>query len=429
MRHEQEVPTFDLVRCLSRAMDLIDSRMANHHLRVAYICNAMAEELGMDASARELVLTAGTLHDAGAISLGERLALNEFEASNVEPHCERGYQFLLAYEPFHAIARQVRYHHLHWEGGKGEGVSGNPVPLESHLLHLADRVDSLIDLRKPVLLQRREICRELRRYSGSRFRPDLVEAFLGCACKEYFWLDIVSPTIEPLLAASVREGGALLNLEGLLGIAGLFCRVIDFRSRFTAVHSSGVASVAETLARLAGLPDKECMKVRLAGKFHDLGKLAVPPEILEKATRLQQSERAVMTTHTYHTYRILESIKGLEEINAWASFHHERPDGKGYPFRISGEEYSFCCRIMSVADVFTALTEDRPYRRGMDSRETLNTLLKMAEDFQLDNELVATVRGNFDQMNDARRSAQSAALREYEGFTRATDQGPPIRMP
>jgi len=420
MRREYAVPLYDMVRCLSRAMDFVDKRMVNHHQRVAYIAGAVAKELGMGTQRRDMLVLAGTLHDVGAVSLAERLSLLEFEAFNVEPHCERGYRFLHGFRPFHPIARQVLHHHLDWNDGKGEVSRGREVPLESHLLHLADRVDALIDHGRPVLLQSTRVCRELQLYSGSRFRPDLVEAFLECAAKEFFWLDIVSPTIEPILATTLYDGRDSLDLDGLLEIAGLFSRVIDFRSRFTAVHSSGVAAVAEALARSAELPDRECRTVRLAGELHDLGKLAVPVEILEKPARLRPSERTIIRSHTYHTYRVLESVPGLEEVNAWASFHHERPDGKGYPFHVSGEKYSLCCRIMSVADIFTALTEDRPYRKGMESGAVLKTLQSMARHSQLDQGLVELVRRDFDQLNDARRVTQERALRDYRAFDAST---------
>lgn len=429
MEGKFSVPLYDMVLCLSRAMDLIDGRMVNHHLRVAYIAGMVATEMGMDTRRRDALVLAATLHDAGAISLAERLSLLDFDAVDVEPHCERGYRFLLGFGPFHPIALQVLHHHLEWDWGRGERSGEVQVPLESHLLHLADRVDALIDPRRPVLLQRVRICRELRRNSGSRFRPDLVEAFLSCAKKECFWLDIISPAVGPMVADSLRDGQDSLDLEGLLEITGLFSRIIDFRSRFTAVHSSGVAAVAEVLARSASLPERECLTVKLAGQLHDLGKLAVPVEILEKPSRLCHSERSIVRSHTYHTFRTLESVPGLEEVNAWASFHHERPDGKGYPFHVSGEEYCFCCRIMSIADIFTALTEDRPYRTGMDSGEVLKTLGSMARNSQLDRGLVATVRRDFDLMNDARRTAQRQALREYRAFDRAAEPRPRVRTP
>jgi HD-GYP domain-containing protein (c-di-GMP phosphodiesterase class II) len=123
-----------------------------------------------------------------------------------------------------------------------------------------------------------------------------------------------------------------------------------------------------------------------------------------------------MKGHSFYTYHILEAIEELEIITLWASFHHERLDGSGYPFQISGDQLPLPARIVAVADVFTAITEDRPYRAGMDPEAALGLLRKMAEEGALDRGVVGVLADNFSEVNSVRHRAQEDAHREYEEF-------------
>jgi len=156
--------------------------------------------------------------------------------------------------------------------------------------------------------------------------------------------------------------------------------------------------------------------MKIAGYLHDLGKLAVPSEILEKPAKLTEDEFNIIKSHPFYTYRILETISDLDVINIWASFHHERLEAKGYPFHNKGEDLSLGSRIMAIADVFTAITEDRPYRKKMTSDEALQVLREMAENSTLDSNLVSTLRLHYDEVNSLRIAAQAAASKECQEF-------------
>jgi HD-GYP domain-containing protein (c-di-GMP phosphodiesterase class II) len=199
-------------------------------------------------------------------------------------------------------------------------------------------------------------------------------------------------------------------------LSRLFARIIDFRSPFTATHSSGVAACAETLAQLARRPQRECAQLRIAGLLHDLGKLAVPTEILEKPGPLSRRERSIVRCHTYYTYRTLSTIRELGEIAAWSGYHHERLDGSGYPFHKSGADIPLGARIVAVADVFTAIAEDRPYRQGMTDPRIREVLTAMVGRSSLDRELVELTLMNFSGMGEARRAAQQQAVAEYDAL-------------
>lgn len=216
-----------------------------------------------------------------------------------------------------------------------------------------------------------------------------------------------------ILNNSVDNDMLDLDINALTELSHLFARVIDFRSSFTATHSSGVAACATFLAEQMGFSESECKMMKTAGYLHDLGKLAIPVDILEKENALTTGERNVIKSHTYYTYRTLETIKECRTINIWASLHHERLSGNGYPFHLSDKEIPLGSRIMAVADVFTAITEDRPYRKGMDNSEVINVLDKMVNSLALDAMVVSVLKNNLEAINKIRINAQKSAKEEY----------------
>jgi HD-GYP domain-containing protein (c-di-GMP phosphodiesterase class II) len=416
------IPIFDMILCLSNAIDLVSPAVVDHHKRVAYIASVLSAESGLSPEDQIEMMTAGALHDVGALSLGERIETLAFELTSPHGHGETGYLLLRDFGPLSRSAVMIRHHHVPWNWGEGRSFRGNPVPLGSHMLHLADRIDVLTEKRSNILEEAGRICEKIEGESGKLFMPELVKAFLNAGRKESFWLDIVFPGLGQLLARKARDAAIELDLDGLLGLARLFGRLIDFRSRFTAVHSSGVAACAKTLAGLCGFSEQQCHLMEIAGYLHDIGKLAVPREILESPKKLAEEEFRIVKGHTFYTCRILEGIPGLEVVTGWASLHHERLEGKGYPFHYTGKDLPLGSRIMSVADVFTAVTEDRPYREGMNRNEALGVLRGMAETSHLDSKIVSVLTRNYEKINSIRISSQFAARKEYERFSRDRGQ-------
>lgn len=398
------ISLYDLVECLSRAMDLVDNTLVNHHKRVAYISQRIAAELGMAEPCQNRLILAGLLHDSGALSLGDRLEALRFEISYPQRHSEVGYNLLASYPPFADLANMVRYHHVPWKHGQGQTCENREVPKESHIIHLADRIAVLMGQQKDVIGESYAIREEIKAGAGELFVPEHVEAFLSLASQEAFWLYASAP---PNFARSRQW--PLIEREEQFGLAQFFGRVIDFRSSFTATHSSGVAESAAALAELMGMPEAECRKMKLAGYLHDLGKLAIPTEILEKPDTLTVAERNVIRSHTFHTFTILDAIPQFHTIKTWAAFHHERLNGEGYPFRLKEGELSLGARIMAVADVFTAITEDRPYRKGMSETQALKVLTEMVKNRVLDGQIVETLQTHFGEIDQVRKTSQNSA--------------------
>ncbi|MBI5191048.1 MAG: HD domain-containing protein [Nitrospirae bacterium] len=412
-----QVPLFHMVMCLSNAVDLVSPTLDDHHKRTSFIATSIAEEMGLSDAEQMDVLMAGAMHDIGAISFTENLDSLWFDTDNPQLHAEMGFRHIRTFKPFASAADLVRFHHVRWEHGAGERFQGCEVPAGSHIIHLADRVDMLTNRRDPVPAQLSGICDELETLSGTVYMPEAVSAFRSLSKRKAFWLDATSRTINRVLFRRAGKESFDLDMDGILNMAMMFARIIDFRSRFTALHSGGVAACAYTLAESMGLSDEECKMIRVAGYMHDIGKLAIPREILEKPARLTEEELHVVKCHPYYTHRVLDSIDGLELINSWASFHHERLDGTGYPFCREEKNLPLGSRIVAVADVFTALTEDRPYRAGMTPEVALEHLKDMAADHAVDAEVVGMLAANFCQMDDVRKIAQYVEYLEYQEFS------------
>jgi HD-GYP domain-containing protein (c-di-GMP phosphodiesterase class II) len=410
------VPLSDLINCLSDTIDLVSPALADHHKRVGLVAYALACQLGLPEEERIDLHFAGNLHDIGALSLTDRVRLLSFEGCEPHQHAETGALLLEMFGPLARLGELVRFHHVFWRNGAGETERGREVPPGSHILHLADRIAVLIGTMDGIQLLVRvpEILSRIEKASGDMFSPVLVGAFRELSSRESFWLGLAFPGHNPVLEHQVSFRSFKLDTNGILGLSRLFARIIDFRSRFTATHSSGVAASAETLARLSGRSAEECAHMRIAGLLHDLGKLAVPAELLEKPAGLTAEEIALIRCHTYFTQRALQNIHSFEFITAWGANHHERIDGKGYPNHVGGKELSPGSRIMAVADVFTALTENRPYRAGMNRPSTQNVLRSMVAQSALDPDIVDLLVDNFDELNAVRAAAQVQAVAEYE---------------
>lgn len=416
MNKHTEINLFDFLNCLSDVMDWLSPALTSHHLQVTLLAFRIAEQLDWPREKMNDLVIAGMLHDVGAISLAQRMDTLNFEDQTGQRHAVTGAALLCQFEPLFNAAEIIKFHHVPWDDGNGREHGGEKVSLGSHILHLADRTCLLIDHGQEVLGQTDTILARIRENIGSMFPPELARILIDLAGNEYFWLDLTSPLLGKVLARSSRLGTIVLDNEELLSFANIFRRIIDFRSPFTATHSSGVAASAERLGLLAGLSVDECLRIRIAGYLHDLGKLAIPTEIIEKKGSLTPEEYNVMRSHTFCTYRTLEQIDGLQDINRIGSFHHERLDGSGYPFHLTENQIETGARIMAVADVFTALTEDRPYRAGMKAEKVLAILLDLAGGNKLDRKLIEIVRANYTEMDLARAQAQAASVLEYQAF-------------
>ncbi len=418
-----DVSLFDLVSSLSEAVDLISPRVAGHHLQTAWIAFSIGLEMNLEPDALTTLVVASSLHDVGGLSLHERLDALRFDAGD-NRHGQIGAALLSQFPPFAPMARMIREHHLSWDEMLTPGARlrepdlSEPERCLRGILFLADRADVLILPEQPLLPQAAGIVSQLAEAMPGRFFPEAFAAFREVAVHEDFWLSLESGMYRDILAEAVPYGRLTIGGQEMKDMISLFSRIVDFRSPYTATHSAAVAACAGLLGGKMGLAAEEQLMLEMAGYLHDLGKLSVPMELLEKQSPLTSEETNLIRGHSFMTGRVLRHLKGFEQIRDWSAQHHERINGTGYPSRIRGDSLSMGSRILAVSDIFVALTEERPYRVGMAMDKVRQIMDQMVDQACLDPGLMDILEQNMVEMNALREQIQEKAHREYDAFSK-----------
>ena len=401
----RSIRLFDLLMGFSRALDMVSPVLAGHHLRVAFLGQALAERLRLSHSTRKYMLMASMLHDIGAIPLKSDTRDLIFE-HNKGQHCRAGWAFCKTAGLPRPVCDMVLHHHTEWCSYDND--SQNALP--ANCIYLADRLDVALRTRNAPDL--RHICASLQA-KQREYAPACLAALNSLADDADLVARLNSPQRMQEHLASIF-GSVILGPVQLVDLCGLFSQTIDSKSPFTATHSLGVAHTARMLLKLSRMADADDLTTMfIAGLLHDIGKLAIPHEILEKPSALTPEELSQIQQHAETSLDLLGSIPGFTCVRDWGGRHHERLDGTGYPHGIRAASLSLPMRIIAVADVFTALTEDRPYRAGMPLAEAMRIIESMAELSYLDVNVVALLADNVVRVNRARIRAQRRAAANF----------------
>jgi HD-GYP domain-containing protein (c-di-GMP phosphodiesterase class II) len=164
--------------------------------------------------------------------------------------------------------------------------------------------------------------------------------------------------------------------EQFLQVCSALGDAIAKKDSYTGGHTKRVGKFAELIAQELALPEEEIKQIRLSAALHDIGKIGIEDKILKKDSPLTQEEFNVMKMHPHFGHEILAHIKGLEKVVDGMRYHHERPDGTGYPYGLKGDEIPLIAQIISVADTFDAMISTRPYRKGLNPLLAHQEILK-----------------------------------------------------
>ena len=388
----------EVVYSLSNALDLVGVNHIHHGKRVAYMATELGKCLGWDSRMLDDLFQSAVLHDIGVSKTQVHRNLAELEWEHERDHCVAGHDLLYGCPLLSHLAGMILHHHTHWESLERLNLP-DATKLVANCIYLVDRVDVMTlkerSVGRDILLGRDRIWEMIQQNSGDWFYPGLADTFMEVSRSDAFWFRLEREQVNGYLSTWLSHSGSKsVSFGELKSIVGIFSHVVDAKSSFTKEHSDGVARLAHYLGKSFALPEENCEMLELAGLLHDIGKLRVPDELLEKPGNLNEAEHCVMHRHSFDTYDILKNIKGMESVATWAAQHHERVDGSGYPYMSDLQEISIEARILAVADVFQALAQRRPYREALPPGQILKILRLEADSGKLDKEVVDAVERN-----------------------------------
>ena len=429
----------DILASLSYALDLTSGQTMGHSQRTCLIGMRIAQEMGLPDHQQASLYHALLMKDAGCSSNAARMAeifgsddisakrmtkitdwsnlleaakyvaahtlpdksllvrarrmlhivTHKVESSDgvMQTRCERGAQIALDIGLGETAAETIRNLDEHWDGQGGPyHLKGEAIPLLGRIACLAQTLEVFVrtfDLKTGFdVLQKR---------SGKWFDPELVRVAKTLQPQLEFWQSVQERPKEALLALEVRPAVERATEERIDAICHAFAQIVDAKSPFTAQHSFRVRDYAVEIGQEMGIMGVRLTTLRRAALLHDLGKLAISNTILDKPDRLTEEEWQTVRQHPFHTVKILQNIRGFERLTEIAGAHHERLDGKGYHLGLTAEQLDLDMRILAAADVFDALTAERPYRSALPLKEVYRIMDRDAG-LGLDEECIAVLK-------------------------------------
>ena len=401
----------NLLLSLSESIDMANKNLPQHQLRTAFIALKLARHLNLDEVTIENIFIASLLHDIGK-------KIDSEESIDYELQCIRGELFVQRVPFLKDAAKIIRYHFLDWKDWKKN--TDKSLAISSQIILLANFVDMMISRDRYILHQVDNIWKELARLEDGILNTEIVGGFKEISIKEEFWLDLTSYRLYSILLHEGPLKKTEINLNELASIGDLFKYVIDFKSEYTITHTTGVSACSEMLGNLFGLTELEIKVLRIASNFHDLGKLIIPNSILEKKGELTKDEFEIVKSHPYYTHQILNSIDGLQQIVQWASYHHEKLDGSGYPFHCVAKNLDTGARIIAVSDIFISRMERKSYRNEMGKDKIFEIMKKMGRNNFIDMKFVDLLFNNFQIVVNYIHIKQEKTLDFYRNYMEHT---------
>ncbi|MDR1627010.1 MAG: HD domain-containing protein [Spirochaetia bacterium] len=381
---------------ISRALDIIEKEKfgasKNHSMRVAVLCAAMGRRMGFDGDSLSALTTCALFHDNALTEymLSEREG--ELRADNLRLHCEYG-QRNVEWLPFKKdVAGFILYHHELEDGSGPFGKKAGEYPFEAALIAVADQVDVRNHLQRVPPEDLPELRWRIREQLGAGVSPKATGALLDVLDGEMLE-SLRDGAIYAAVEKTVPVWTANIRDPLIIRIAGMVAHVIDYKSVFTKKHSIQIANKSWLMADYYEYTETQKAQLYLAAALHDIGKIATPVEILEKPGRLTDEEFAVIMRHAQYTRDWLCGISGFEDICRWASNHHEKLIGGGYPCGKRAEELDFDSRLLACMDIYQAVCEERPYHPARSHADTMEILYGTAAKGEIDAAIVEDMDG------------------------------------
>ena len=383
-----------LIKTIATALDSVEHDLlgasTNHGKRIAVLCAKMGKALGKSPEEIASLAYCALLHDNALTEyiLAERLGKQHDPA--MKKHCVYGQRNVDTLGFKTDVKNLILYHHERADGKGPFGIREGEGPVEAELIAIADSIDASHHLQWAKPERYHNIRQLIAEETGKAYSKTASEVMLEILD----WPTILS--LDDKVILETTEAAYIpwtvdVEADSIIHLAGFITKIIDYKSVYTQRHSTQIAKKALFMGKYYNYNKTELVKLYLAAALHDIGKLEVPTGILEKPDKLTNEEFLVMKRHTYRTWELLKDIDGFESVCDWASNHHEKLDGSGYPFGKKAEELDFNSRLMACIDIYQAVSEERPYHPARDHDNTMKILRKMANDGQVDKKIVEDI--------------------------------------
>ena len=380
-----------LIKTITTALDTVEKELlgasTNHGKRIAVLCAKMGKFLGKNTEEIMGLTNCALLHDNALTEYILASREGGHYDSTMKTHCEFGQRNVDTLLLKTNIKDFILYHHERADGKGPYGIREGEGPIEAELIAIADSIDVSYQLQTTDAEKLDLIRQNIKDAAGKNYSKIAVQTMLEV-------LDL--PAIESLKDNVINETAEtflppwIVHIEDqtVFNFVSFITRIIDYKSTFTKHHSTSIANMAWYMGGYYKYNQEERAKLYLAAALHDLGKLETPTAILEKPGKLTDEEYIIIKEHVRKTWELLKVIDGFQDICAWASNHHEKLNGKGYPFGKNADKLDFNSRLMACIDIYQAVSEKRPYHPMRDLNATLEIMYKMADDDSIDTNIV-----------------------------------------
>ncbi len=380
-----------LIKSIATALDIVEGGLlgasTNHGKRIAVLCAKMGKVLQKNQDEITALAVCAMLHDNALTEyiLSEQIGGHRDPA--MKKHCEFGQRNVDALHFKTNVKDFILYHHERADGNGPFGIREGEGPLEAELITIADSIDAAHHLQRLEPEELPAIREIIAKESGKRYSKKAAQTLLEILD----WPTVLSLNdhiIKQTASAVLSPWTVDIQAETIIDLAGFVAKIIDYKSVFTQKHSTQIANKAWFMGKHYKYEPQELAELYLAASIHDLGKLAVPSDILEKPGKLTGEEFDIIKEHVRLTWELLHDIEGFETICRWAVNHHEKLDGSGYPFGKKADELDFNSRLLACLDLYQAISEERPYHPGRNHADTMKILYEMADAGKIDADIV-----------------------------------------
>jgi HD-GYP domain-containing protein (c-di-GMP phosphodiesterase class II) len=395
MKKNFEVTLKQMILIIHRAINSVDLRLFNHGKQVAYIMMNLLKADGSYSDEEILEICAlSVFHDIGAYKVTERDKLAQVDTVSPFEHAIYGALFIKYFSPLSRLYEIVLAHHFTCKYYSNKNM--DIISKEGLLLNFADYIDRIY-LNKKTLTK------------------DYIDRDKGNHLKEHILLYVEADRnfdfLNKLFDGSYEEEldrffeRKILTREEVIAYSKMLAYSIDFRSEATVKHTILVEAISYQIGKLCGLSEETLTKIKVASALHDIGKIAIPVEILEKPGKLTQDEFEIMKKHSIIGYNILSGLN-INDIRDIGALHHEKMDGSGYPFGMKGDELAIEARIVAIGDIVSALLGTRSYKEAFGKEKIIKILEAMVKSNKIDAQITNLFISNYDFIiNEALRES------------------------